>query len=301
MTEPFLFLYGNCQMGRIAEGLRMQPGVSRMFNVRRVQNFKDFDDEVSDAHRKRIDEFEREAGNCKVFIYQAEAWDKNSRVITEKLPADCIRVPLFSISLPTFWPFYFKDAAIRKGRTGGISPDYFPCGDSFLTRRIKAGAAFEDIVQEYLALDVNCVVPLDAWRDANLANLRQKEQGSVMRISDYVDERFATERCFWVLNHPTNSVIRVVVDQVLEALELNVMDKETGDEFAAKPGLGSIIDHPVHPSIIEHFGLTYLGPDHRYKHYEQSLSFEAWTRLYVTTAMQVHGPAAADRTRSAAG
>jgi hypothetical protein len=289
MPKPFLFLYGNCQMNRLAQGFALQPEVDRLFRVRKVQNFNLSGEDADPRHVEQAAEFEREAANIGVIIYQAEVWDKNAAHIMSRLPADCVKIPVFSVALSTLWPFYFKDMPIRKVKWPGYDGNYFPYGDTYLTRQVKAGAEPEDIVRGYMALDVNAATPLDDWRAGNLANLRKKEETSAVRISDLLDERFETVRCFWTINHAANEVFRLMVDQLLDVLGLARLDPRVGDEFGGHVGFGNLLHQRVHPRIIEHYGLGYLGPETLYKHWNDALTFEEWTRRYVALSRQAHG------------
>lgn len=287
MTRSLLFLYGNCQMGRFAQGFGRHPDAPRLFDVRKVPSFSAFGEDAKPSHKALIQDFENNASDCRVFIYQSEAWDKNSALITDLLPADCIRIPIISLALSTAWPFYFKDMAIRKGRSE-TAADYFPYGDTFITRRVKAGASLDEVVREYTTLDVNSVLSLDEWKASNLAMLRKREESSSIRISSYIEETFEAKRCFWAPNHPTNSLVRHAFGQVLEVLGLDDLDAKAGDDFASHIGLGALPQLPVHPSIIEHFGLTYIDNNSLYTHQEQSMDFESWVRLYTATAINTY-------------
>lgn len=289
MSKPFLFLYGNCQMNRLNGGLIRQPEVTRLFEVRRVPNFNAFGEDADPQHMRQVAEFEREAANTRVIIYQAEAWDKNSDLIMGRLPADCVRIPIFSVALSTLWPFYFKDMAIRKVKWPGHAGDYFPHGDSYLTRQVKSGAEPEDIVRNYLALDVNAMTPLDEWRATNIANLRKKEETTAVRIADHIEAEFASRRSFWTINHATNGIFRLMVGQLLEALGLPDLDGPAGEQFSGQIGFGDMLHQPVHPSIIEHYGLSWLRPDNVYKHWDDELTFEELVRRYVAMSRQAHG------------
>lgn len=287
MTKSLLFLYGNCQMNRYAQGFARHPEVQRLFDVRKVPSFKALGEDARPSHQALIDDFRRNASDCGVFIYQAETWDKNASQITDLLPADCVRIPIISIALSTAWPFYFKDLAIRKGRSAD-APDYFPYGDTFITRRVKAGASLDEVVREYVTLDVNSALPLDEWKASNLAMLRKKEETSAIRISPYIEEKFETEMCFWAPNHPTNQVMRQALSQVLDALGLDDLDAKAAKDYASQIGLGNMPHHPVHPSIIDHFGLTYVDRKSTYEHHGEQLNFESWARLYAATAIETY-------------
>jgi hypothetical protein len=289
MPKPFIFLYGNCQVTHLARGLAMQPEVRRRFRVRRVQSFDIFGENADPRSVRQMAEFEREAHNAAVIVHQAEAWDRNADHVMSRLPSGCIRIPIFSVALPTLWPFYFKDLAVRKVKWPGFEGHYFPYGDSWLTRQVKAGAEPEDIVRDYLALDVNATTPLDAWRAVNIANLRKKEETAVIRVADYIEAGFESRRSFWAINHPANGVIRVMVGQLLEALGLPDLDPAAGEEFAAQSGFGDMLHQPVHPSVIEHYGLSWIRKGSVYRHWNDSLCFEDLVRRYVEMSRRAHG------------
>ncbi len=294
VTKPHMFLYGNCQMNRLMQGLKMQPEVQRLFQVKRVPSFDAVAEDDESDHAAMVQAFRDEAKNTRIFICQAEVWDKNFKKFADLLPDDCVKIPIFSVALSSLWPYYFKDMPIRQIKVPGARGHSFPYGDTFLIRRVKQGVPTEDIVTEYMGLDINAEMPLSETHRANLDMLRKKEERSVIRVVDYIEDHFQDDRVFWTLNHATNALFRVVVGQLLAAMELPDLPPPAAGTFASSIGFGSLIHHPVHPAVIEHFKLKYLSPDSLYHHHGEEITFREWVYRYVETARIAYAaPAAA--------
>lgn len=292
MAKPFVFIYGNCQMERIEQGLALSPELTEKFQLYMVPNFKNFGDQSGAETTRRVEFFAKQAKNCRIFLYQNEFWDKNSHIIMNILPEGCIKVPMFSISLSSLWPFYFKDLAIRAVKTpAGV--ELFPYGDSFIAKAVKAGEEAGSILERYLALDVDDVLPLADWHKSNLDILRAKEERAVISVAKLIEEQFTDVRFHWTPNHPTNTIFRPIVDQLLRHLGYPELVGEDARQFGIGMGFGKQLHHPIHPSVIKALGLNYLEVEGTYKHHDDMLTFAQWAKLYIETAREVYGMAAA--------
>lgn len=297
MAKNILYAYGNCQVGTVLAGLSSHPDFNKRFEVRQLSSFVPFgQDEIVETARQ---EFLKDSKNVKVFLYQLDRWDAGAEALAALLPDDCLRLPIFSLSLSTLWPFYFKDVPLlRKSveRPAGL----FPYGDSVLAKFARKGRLQKVAIYEYCHLDINSIVNLDEWHEAGVAALEQRESATPFRVTDFIRENFRDTCLFWTPNHPTNRLIRHLVDQILSMLDMEPLPARPAYLFDISMGLGGGFYNPIHPAVARHFDLTYVDENTPYRHYAQNITFAEWVSLYYETALAEYGPEARARKGTAA-
>jgi tetratricopeptide (TPR) repeat protein len=93
--------------------------------------------------------------------------------------------------------------------------------------------------------------------------------------------RFRQERLFRTPNHPEVRLTMMLASDVFARLG---MAPHLITQMAASPphSLFPLSEMPVHPNIIEHFGLQFIAPDTRYRYFnEGSFTFEEFAHRYM--------------------
>lgn len=297
MSKDILYAYGNCQVGTVLAGLSSHPDFSKRFEVRQLSSFVPFgQDDIVETARQ---EFLKDYKNVKVFLYQLDRWDAGAEALAAMLPDDCLRLPIFSLSLSTLWPFYFKDVPLLR-KSVEQPAGLFPYGDSVLAKSARKGRAQKIALYEYFHMDVNSIINLDEWHETSIAALEQRESATPFRVTNFIRDNFRDVCLFWTPNHPTNRLIRHLVDQILDMLNMGPLPARPAYLFDISMGLGGSFYNPIHPAVARHFDLTYVDENTPYRHYAQNITFADWASLYYETALAEYGPEARARKSAAA-
>lgn len=154
-------------------------------------------------------------------------------------------------------------------------------GDSFLNRMIVAGVPAEQAVQTYLSTDVATVRRVDRLQEIVLDKQRDRDLACGCSFADLISARFRQERLFRSPNHPEVRLTMMLAGEVFARLG---MAPQLIEEMVRSPS-GALFppsETPVHPSIIKHFGLEFIGPDTRYRYFnEGSFTFEEYAYRYM--------------------
>ena len=94
--------------------------------------------------------------------------------------------------------------------------------------------------------------------ERSLRELRIREVGLDLKMSDVVAAHWRHRKCLYTMNHPTNDVLRELLKRLLARAEVPVSDDD--DLLARYPYPLNEISIPAFPSLYRQYGLTF-APD----------------------------------------
>ena len=224
---------------------------------------------------------------CALFLHLTPGWadwgnEPAYRDLLARIPS---AVPRISLPYPVFlplWPFHCADP--RNERVNGrlsrhtLTPIHYPYGDASVLSWLRQGRPKDEVIRRCLAFDWAAETDLDGLLIKMINIQRATEAGTDVKIMDYVEEFFRSRRLFLTMNHFGNDLAIYVVDQILEMLGLHRLPAYvyTSVDQLLTPEV------PIHPGIIDHFGLTFVRKDHRYRIDPfRTLTFEEYLSHYV--------------------
>lgn len=142
----------------------------------------------------------------------------------------------------------------------------------------KRGVGRDDIFTRYMAADIREYVDLDALVVHTRAQQQGREDETDVKCLDFIFDRFRDRRVHNSVNHVSNATLIHMTDQILGMLGYPPLDGY------AQECLSELItpDMPIHPSLIRHFGLTWLTPQTRFRiDAQRSLTFEEYIYQYI--------------------
>jgi tetratricopeptide (TPR) repeat protein len=184
------------------------------------------------------------------------------------------------------WPYtgkaHPKNGSFPYFDPGGPYPTEL--GDSFLNRMILDNVDPDEAVARYMDTDVATVKRLDRLQELLLDKQRARDRVCGYEFADWIVSRYQTEPLFRSPSHLETPLTLHLAAQLFERLD---MDPAVVEAAAANPptGLFPISATPIHPSVVEKFGLKFIGKDHRYRYFDEgSFTFEEFAGRYMRFA-----------------
>lgn len=147
--------------------------------------------------------------------------------------------------------------------------------------------------------------------EETLQELTRREKETDIKIATLIRQRYQHELLFYTVNHPSNTIGREVVNQMLQILKLPLLKKPpefrlfsleglTAMSFAVRVAnrMRRMIDLkpvpnpyrevfgdnqiPLYPSVIQQLNLTGVPINHRYRQGQQKLTFAEYVAAYLT-------------------
>lgn len=247
-----------------------------------------YGDNTANAVPKQMAAFEAQIHAADVFIYHNADWmpfmGDDHEPYEELLALVPTRIQKIAFPLPhlhAYWPFHGPDPRnanpVRPVNRHGEQPSY-PYGDSFVLNLIKQGLPPEEVISQYLSLDVATVVDLDKIMAWTIAQAERNDRTTEVRVADFIGVNCHSQSLFQSINHANNRLLLYMSNQVLKLLGCAPVPESVLDRTLELVEPQS----PVHPSIARHFGTQWAGPHTRYSvGARQNVTFDEYVRNYV--------------------
>jgi hypothetical protein len=253
---------GNCQGGVLAHVIEKAFSDHEEFVVRYVPSYE--------AAAPDDREFVRQAD--KVLSQVTEGASKNKLVEEIKtISREVIYYPLLSCIF--LYPFSTKPHPRSDVSRGAHIPGgYYAEGlsDSQLIALMEKhpDRTSEDIADEFLALDYNDIIDLDALLERSRAQAERAAAISGLNIWPRVERLFRYQPVFWTNLHPAEVLLRPFCKFALERLDagLSAAEIDAATENIERLGFAHM---PIHPSIVRHFDIEWASPHYRYKGFQE--------------------------------
>lgn len=282
-SRQLCLLVGTC----ITFGLQYLLSMSEEFRQRyRLQAYR------THRHQQFMSDFaigDEELNAASVFIYHTPGWadwgnEQGYHELLARVPAHVQRISIPYPIFPPLWPFHVydprNDAPDRALFPHG-APAHYPYGDGVVLRMMRQGLPKEEIIRRYLDMDVSDEIGLDALLEKSIEIQAVKEENTDVKVLDFVASEFRRQPTFLTMNHVGNPTLIHMADQILGRLGCAPLGP-----FAHR-GLFHLVSPqmPIHPSVIRHFGLTYVTPESRYAFDAfRNLTLEEYLSFYIDFA-----------------
>lgn len=258
-------LLGVCSMPAIAWFLNQSPDFRRRFRTKVVfTNNGGIPITTGDLT-------DEDFATCRLVIHHGPQWagwttgPAFEAVLARFAHAPCISlpIPLF----PALWPLHVFDERNTWGADVPGRPlwpngmrTYYPYGDAFVLGLLRMGVSKRDIIARYLELDIPSILDVDRIFNLNAQTMIAHERTTDVKVAAFVSERFRDQWLFQTLNHQSNALLIEIVNQTLALLGFPPLHASIHEEWAEMLS----IQMPIHPSLIRHFGLTFVDASTRY-------------------------------------
>jgi tetratricopeptide (TPR) repeat protein len=262
-----IVLIGNCQMQAMA-GLYKRFVAGRTKDI--VEHVPSYQD-LSEAHRSQIQQAD---------LIVEQLFDLKPRVEDVSTTTPRLFIPMVTAAF--LWPFagspHPKNSFypfLSGGPYGGEA------ADSYLNRLIMAGTDPEEAVETYANLDVNSRVNLNRLLELVMDRQRNRDEAAGYQIAGLMEQHFRTEQIFLSPYHPNVRIATALASQFFRQLgaEQDEIERMVNGTRITPFPKGEL---PFHPSVVRHFGLTFVGPDRRYRFMNEGLfTFREYALRYM--------------------
>lgn len=229
---------------------------------------------------------EDQVARCRVLVYQDSF---GLPAFMDLLPEQAWRLHIPLVTCAFLWPFSFD----RPNEPVGWR---FPYGDRYLIGKIREGLAPEAAAAEYIALDLAQRMDLRRLWDMEVQKWQAYDAKTDIRLADFLRDNFFSQRLFFTPDHPSDQVMLEMVNQLLMKLQLPILHLPSWEGHVHSLGGTEV---PVHPSVIRHFALSWLTPEHAYPMYGGNLALGAH-ETYLRYATALRAPSMAEGLQEAA-
>lgn len=163
-----------------------------------------------------------------------------------------------------FWAGYNPELFYLKDAVGASVNQQFDYHHQLVFSGYVAGHSVEQVAASFTSLERFSTAATDA--EKGLKELTTRELNLDVKVSEFIAERYRSERLFWTFNHPSNSVIRHVATQVLRHLGMPQDVPPAPNELLANS------TYSILPSVRNSLQLMFSEPDiYRVRWKEMSL------------------------------
>ena len=262
--KKLIVLYGNCQIGALYRILK--DHYNDNFSYKMITNFKLI------WNKEKIPEDFRKAD---ILIYQPLTnhgiYDTDD-IIKNMLTADCKRISVSYLFFIGYYPDYFKNTYDNlKTVTNKLPYGLFPYGHKQLSNLkdlpineiIEKSKTISFIDKEFIIKQLNIGLNKIVEKDTNLD----------IKLSDFIMKNYKQIKMFHTVDHPTNHLMEVFINNVLKILYLPEISLKNYDEL-----LGDI-SSPIYPCVYNELQLTF---ENNYFYCNKNkMSYDNWIDLYI--------------------
>ncbi len=228
MSRASIIVYGNCQAEAIAAVLGKHGPVTEQFDIVYLRSFE----HPVDGWGSLVDS---DASRCALLLEQYDA--RAPFPSPEKIAADTARVTFPSADLHLLWPLGSVNPA-NVPEPPAFPHGRFVYGDAAVIRQIEAGIAAQEILAYFLERSHEALPDLDKFLRLESARLAQRDSKCDVHIAQEILDCFASDRLFWTINHPTNTMLRILINKILARAGLH--DRRLARRFARRRFLQSL-------------------------------------------------------------
>lgn len=260
---------GNCQIQSIFNLYRKyaEPQLGDVF--RYIRSYKD----IGEADRAFI-------AQAEIIVEQVQDFRPKGDIAGIEASGRRIFVPVVNAGF--LWPYAGQPHPLNKGAWFiEVGPYGSEASDAFLNRMINRKVPPDEAVARYRDTDVNRTMNLDRLLELSLDKQRARDEVTGFAISDVISAHFRDEAIFRTPYHPNVRVTKALATQFFERMGVSAADTARMQEAMIITPFPKE-ELPLHPSVIQHFGLRYADDKTTYRFLlEGSYTFEEYARRYM--------------------
>jgi hypothetical protein len=254
-------IYANCQGSGIELFLSKHDAFKDTFSTCRLENHI----LISQQTPIPIDLFKR----ASLFIYQPVG-ERHGCYATDHLksclPKDCRRISFPYIYNNALWPLYEEGDSI--------------IGEEIIRGLFEKGVSLKSVVDRFCGEQIN--FQFEQRFQHTLSVLRQKEQETDVKVSDFILRNIKNEKLFLTAAHPTSAVFIHCVNQIAGRLGLAPLP----DTLPCHPNEANLPDcWPTSPYEKDYYGYTYANDWRSF--YEKRVDSN-WRRFHIRIIRNIY-------------
>ena len=178
------------------------------------------------------------------------------------------------------WPQVGEPHVAAKGLFGPrFGTDY---GDRYLNRSLRAKADPAETIRDYVTVDFGRTMQLERRFEISIDKQEQRDRQTGYDVAGIVRRHFRDEYLFRSQGHPQLRIMRHLAERLFRSLRAgaDAMDGLAANltewNIPAEPNFA-----PIHPAVIDHFGLSYVTPESRYALWDEHDTFRDYAYRYM--------------------
>ena len=194
-----------------------------------------------------------------LFIYQNVSDDNiyspklSSKYLLNELREGCKTICIPNIYFAGYFPNnkkYGINPCVDKAKFGNGLIPY----QDILEDELLKGSSLNKVYRK--VTDINSINPSDIWRNFqnSLDELKKREVQCDIKVVDYIEENYQREKLFYAVNHPSNSMLKYAIEQILEQL----FDKKIVINMDDVEPL-NIVEEIIYPGVKETLKLQFTA------------------------------------------
>ena len=280
-SKPTIVVYGNCAAQFLAHELRRLPAVSDNFEIHWIRSFfvppgYYVEEPLDPTALPRCRFFLEQVGN-----FRDDLLRRGSPLNEIPIPPGCRRIRFPPLFLNTLWPFVARDprneVCMKPWCNEGPYPGHI--SNRLILEIMREEKDPDRVYERFMNTKIKDRVDLDRLHKLTMTKIRALDRESDVTVADFIDGSMASTRLFLVQIHPAGPTLRRLYEEILRCLDIEA-PSERLLEIEASRGIGGY-DAPIHPEIVEHFGLSWAR-GLKYRHYaEGSFTYEEFIRRNI--------------------
>lgn len=155
-------------------------------------------------------------------------------------------------------------------------------GDRYLNRAIRAKADPAETIRNYVTVDFGRAMQLERRFEISIGRQEERDRQTGYDVAGIVRRHFRDECLFRSQGHPQLRIMRHLAEQLFRSLRVSTDAIEslvanlTEWNVPTEPNSA-----PIHPAVIDHFGLSFVTPDSRYPLWDEHDTFHDYAYRYM--------------------
>lgn len=279
LRRPVIAIFGNCQAEAVESVVARIPYLAERFEFAVIPTAQP----AGRTSAFREDVLHRCAVLWEQHDDQPQAREIVGRVramIDPKVPV--VRFP--PIAQMCFWPFAARNADNKP--EPGFPWGRFRMGDRVASEVARMNLPSDRVFERYMELSRQKMPDSSRLLERDRRFNAQMEEACDVTLSDFVKKSLRTERLFWSWAHLSRRMHVVLSEALLRASGNIIQNVDVSLEQlrAMEPFLPeyTTMQLPIHPDVIDCFGLTFVTRDSQYSWHGNYWTFEEYITRYIT-------------------
>lgn len=159
------------------------------------------------------------------------------------------------ISFPNlYFTGYHPQAMYLKDDDGKKVDGPFDYHDKNILKAYKNGQSIEEVEKIFFDEDFYPPEEIEKNLEQSLKDLEGREKFTTIKMSPIIRNRMKGKKLFHIFNHPTNEMMFILTNKILERLREDLLTYEEMQRFPNEM-LGQI-EFPIYKSVQKYFGIT---------------------------------------------
>jgi hypothetical protein len=263
-----IFIFATCHGMRLEQYLSSVAPIRDRYSLIRKINF------TSPGVPREPEQYLNEIRSSKFFLYQGDNIINDD--FLKKIGCSCIPIQIPYITSSIYWPSLLvpnmsKRILVNDKYPFGLIPHQ--CG--ILNKFINDFKNESLITSKYINTNIGDALDLEKHFSKQIDYLKKIDtKNEHVKISQFIENNIRQEQLFHLFNHPSGAVFQHVTEQVLKVMGFQVKLNRIPDPF-------EFHQIPIHPSIVNHYGLKFADGDCSYQLGSHRVNFAEYVRMYI--------------------